>query len=1292
MNKRKIMSSVVKSSGGVTYTPSLVTLESGEDIKSVSLTDTDILSGQSIQQILNSGAADTLWQGGSGTNSINRVVEGDTSTVTGDRAVNMGIDNTVSGEGAVAIGSNNGIAAKDSITSGYQLQTLENANFSANFGAQNSNSGQSSLVFGNNNINRGVSSIVGGGYGLVTGKNCLSMTRGSYQIGLRFEKIEELKYKISNLESSIDIYNIKVYLSDNSESIIRCRIGQSDDSLCDAVLQKKGEDYVLNVVGDNFIEPTPQDNIYKFNLFFNYTSGNTTVSIGNVISNSSDGSICTNKAVCNGDYSICFGQSTMTGGENSMIIGDFSISSGNSNVIFGGAHIYSNSTFAFGINGYNSVLYLIGGQKNTKTYTVKIQSNVLFNLTHDIDKILVPGVILRCLSNNEFITAKIVNTEIINKGTENEDIQITTNVSLNPNSDMSGKQIKVSLGMITQPNLGSNDLFPKMLIGQFVAALSKDGPQIVNGFASTSNGSSQLVSGYGLYSGDTEGESAFGVLNYPTVGSGKTSADASLFTIGCGLQNNSSDPDTYNRNVLRRNALEVKRNGDVYVFGVGEYDGKRYNGAQTLQEILAQNANDIIQIKEQIGQSTSDNLWYRTEVTETDEDYTQWTNGDSYSIVNSKTNQPYNQDVTGCRNIVGGYRNKILGDDSLVIGHDNISEGNQNLVLGCNSVANSSSSIVLNDAGWTIKVKYYDQNGQARGPRYRIVELDSDGLLSSLLLSTSSIKIKLRNIPVIGYVSETYLSFNKNDENVVIAKYGNDPETTVNVDFSICRSDQSCSISLGGIADNERTGYYSLAMNGGRTDGMGAIATGYGAYSNAYSLALGSKANASYGSIALSRSRADNESITIPSASSGLYKGTFSNDYTKLILSNFSDYDFDALKQGSLYTVGCFIDINNICAGYGVIHKEASDESYYIDTSDLIFEKQPAVDSSYNVTITISSNASGGSMSIGGNVAQNNSLCVGQMNSTDSMYQNCALFGNHNTVQNDSETAVGSWNRSSKNTKFTVGIGTGSTDRKNAFEVTSDGSVYINGVGDYVGNNASSTNSVKAIIDGKQDTLVSGTSIKTINGQSILGSGDITISEGGTSAGKDVYIFETNSSIGSPLPSYQFTYEDMTNISTAMNSGDYSQMYIKFMDGNLCAVTYYDDNAVTATSGTITMCIQTEHKPVVIKIVNISGAPRTTYSIQTTDVFFGGSDIITISPNVFYNFGQKDSLTVSLGTAPDTTSYNEYMFQFESGDTPTSFTVGAGSGEIKWIGDHTVEANKTYQVSIVNNLAVMGGA
>lgn len=1298
MNKRKIMSSVVKSTNGITYTPSLVTLEDGEDINSVHLQDTDILSGQTVQELLknSSSSEDNLWQAGNGLESINRKIteEKYQSTVTGGYAVNLGLGSDISGKGSVNIGFDNNVGTAYSVVAGQQLSTSGSANFSANFGVQNENSGQASLIFGNNNTNSGTSSIIGGGYGQVIGKNCLSITRGSYQIGLKFEKLDELKYKISNSEPSIDIYNIKIYLSDNQENIIYCRISQSDDSLCDALIQKIDNNYVLSVVGNNFIEPTPQNNIYKFDLFFNCTSGNSAISIGNVISNSSDGSICTNKAVCNGDYGLCFGQSTMTKGEHSIILGDFSISSGNSNVIFGGAHVYSNSTFAFGMNGYNIILYLIGGQKNTTTYTLKSQSGELFNLTHDIDKILVPGVFLRCLSNNEYIIAKITNTEIINKGTVNEEVQITTDTSLNPNVDMSGKQIKVSLGIITQPNLGNDDLFPKMLVGQFVAALSKNGPQLVNGYASTSNGSSQLVSGYGVYSGDTDGESAFGILNYSTYGSGKTSADASLFTIGCGLYNDSSDPDTYNRNVLRRNALEVKRNGDIYIFGAGDYDGKRYQSATTLQEILAQNANDITQIKEQIGQSTSDNLWYRTEVTETDEDYTKWTNGDSYSIVNSKTNKPYNPDVTGCRNIVGGYRNKITGDDSLVIGHDNISNGNQNLMLGCNGFTDrASSSIVLNDAGWSLKARYTDSTSLSK-LTYAIEELDSDMLLASILLANSGyVSIKLRNIPVIGYIDGASIKFDKGDTEAVTAVYGTDPDKTVTIDFSICQTSQSCSISMGGVVTNDDTGYYSLAMNGGIATGMGAIATGYGATSSNQSLALGALAYAINGSIALSGGNATNNSISIPSYTEYSYTCTFDNENYKLLLSNSSDEDFDKLSYISDGYVRCLVSVNKYCIGCGLINKN-EDGTYYISYGNLAFVKHPSDNDTSTVYIAPVGSADNNSMNIGGNDIGNNSLGVGLMNLSSGNAINCAMFGNNNIVYNESEVAIGSWNHSlTGSTKFTVGVGTGSTDRKNAFEVTSDGSVYINGVGDYVGNNASSTNSVKAIIDRKQDTLVSGTSIKTINGESILGSGDITISGGDTSTSKDVYIFEINSNIESPLPSYQFTLDDMTNISTAMNSDTYSQMCIKFADGTLCAVTYYYDNAVSTISGNITMCIQTEYKPVVIQITNVSGVPYTKYRIQTTDMLLNsGSDTITIHPNVFYNFGQKDSLTITLENVSNTMQYNEYMFQFESGDTPTVLSVNANSQEIKWIGDHTVEANKTYQVSIVNNLAVMGGA
>lgn len=56
------------------------------------------------------------------------------------------------------------------------------------------------------------------------------------------------------------------------------------------------------------------------------------------------------------------------------------------------------------------------------------------------------------------------------------------------------------------------------------------------------------------------------------------------------------------------------------------------------------------------------------------------------------------------------------------------------------------------------------------------------------------------------------------------------------------------------------------------------------------------------------------------------------------------------------------------------------------------------------------------------------------------------------------------------------------------------------------------SSAVTALIAGKQDALVSGTNIKTINGNSILGSGDLPISGGGTTytAGQNISISAQN--------------------------------------------------------------------------------------------------------------------------------------------------------------------------------------
>lgn len=78
---------------------------------------------------------------------------------------------------------------------------------------------------------------------------------------------------------------------------------------------------------------------------------------------------------------------------------------------------------------------------------------------------------------------------------------------------------------------------------------------------------------------------------------------------------------------------------------------------------------------------------------------------------------------------------------------------------------------------------------------------------------------------------------------------------------------------------------------------------------------------------------------------------------------------------------------------------------------------------------------------------------------------------------------------------------------------------------------------------------------------------------------------------------------------------------------------------------------------------------------------------LELSPNKFYKFGEVTNLTLTL--VPEIENiYNEYMFQFTSGTTPTTLSL---PDTIKWAGDNTIEANKIYQVSIVNNIAVLGG-
>lgn len=75
------------------------------------------------------------------------------------------------------------------------------------------------------------------------------------------------------------------------------------------------------------------------------------------------------------------------------------------------------------------------------------------------------------------------------------------------------------------------------------------------------------------------------------------------------------------------------------------------------------------------------------------------------------------------------------------------------------------------------------------------------------------------------------------------------------------------------------------------------------------------------------------------------------------------------------------------------------------------------------------------------------------------------LKGGDNQTTNVNEAAFGRFNKSNENTRFSIGIGTSNTNRKNAFEVKQNGDVYITGIGGFTGANSDSSKSVQEIIN-----------------------------------------------------------------------------------------------------------------------------------------------------------------------------------------------------------------------------------
>lgn len=384
------------------------------------------------------------------------------------------------------------------------------------------------------------------------------------------------------------------------------------------------------------------------------------------------------------------------------------------------------------------------------------------------------------------------------------------------------------------------------------------------------------------------------------------------------------------------------------------------------------------------------------------------------------------------------------------------------------------------------------------------------------------------------------------------------------------------------------------------------------------------------------------------------------------------DTEFDPIRNVIGDTVLC-----NIIKGSAILTKGATamnpiiitDASLSNNTLSFTLEKtlsDTALDGSVNYWITFSIAYGDTSHSENsGNVSYGeNSHAEGNYNVA--LGKDSHVEGQFTFTNNISEHAEGSYNLSTKtsttygnagNTQHSIGIGD-STTRKNAEEIMQNGDMYLIGVGSYNGTNYSSATTVQDVINGKQETLVSGTNIKTINNQSILGSGNISISGG--NGGGTVGTLVTNNTTAQTASASE-SFADTINLHKIAKTGTYSDLIGTPTVSSNVATDKADNTKITGAKA-----VYDEVHPAVV-----SSQPA------------GG-----FAPNVLYDLGTiTGTVTFTMASPTDATIINHYYWTFDTSSTAPTITWPVGI--TSWFGGNppTISASKHYEISVLDGVA-----
>lgn len=230
--------------------------------------------------------------------------------------------------------------------------------------------------------------------------------------------------------------------------------------------------------------------------------------------------------------------------------------------------------------------------------------------------------------------------------------------------------------------------------------------------------------------------------------------------------------------------------------------------------------------------------------------------------------------------------------------------------------------------------------------------------------------------------------------------------------------------------------------------------------------------------------------------------------------------------------------------------------------------------------------------------------------------------------------------------------------------------------------------SLQSSLDSKQATLVSGTNIKTINGTSVLGSGDITISGGGGAVVEDVIVDGVTDKAPSQNAvfdglatkantSHTHAISDVTNLQTTLDGkaasshthaiSDVTGLQTT-LDGKVVGPVSSTNNAVALFDGTTGKLVKDSAKTLPTgSLVGTTDtqtlSSKTITGLKETKVAMGASDIDLSSGNVFTKT-ISGTTTLTVSNVPTTGTVASFILKLTNGG---SATVNWFSG-VKWPG------------------------